>query len=819
MTYKFNQIPIELKNTPHWILWRSELREGKKTKVPYQINGEMAQSNNKRSWSTFPTIIKFFEKGGYDGIGFMFSKDDPFIGIDIDHCVSEGALTELAEDVIETVQSYTEYSPSGEGIHIIAKGKLPLKGPGTGRKNPTLGLEVYRHGRYFTFTGDCLDNVPVQERTEEFKVLFKKYLEEKPKPVPKTTVAVEREDISNLTNAQLWEKMFNSKNGASIQSLFQGHLINGDHSSTDMALCNHLAFWTDKDPIKMDDMFRESSLIREKWDKPHSSDGRTYGQMTIDTAILATPSTISDFEPQQEKPYEIYISDDSQGIEDTEEIIDKVPNFHLTELGNAERIVYYHGDNIRYCNELEWLIWNGKQWKEDSKRKIEAITAKTLRGLYTESAAEEDKYRSKQFHDWAKKCEKRAIRINSILDVRPMVSVRKQDLDSHKFLFNCENGVVDLKTGELLQHDRDLLLTKISPIPYKKDAECPNWISFLASIFLTPDNKPDYEVIDFLQKAIGYSLTGVTKEQVMFFLFGNGRNGKSTFINTIQDLLGDYGKQTNSDTFIKKRNDSGINNDVARLDGARFVSAVESEEGQQLSEALVKQITGGEKMSARFLRQEYFEFTPEFKVFFTTNHKPIIKGSDEGIWRRIKLIPFTVTIPKDKIDYDLPDKLSKEMPGILKWAVDGCLKWQVEGLKEPKAVMEATASYREDMDILGPFLEENCTIQVNSKIEAKSLYENYTKWCYQNNELELKNRVFYRQLEIRGFKKEKGAKNKTFIHGITFNQYVGAGLFQDNESEIDGKSQKDDGKGYQGVTGGLSESNPNNVTSINRKKL
>lgn len=796
MTYKFNNIPTELKNTPHWILWRSEKREGKPTKVPYQINGEMAQSNNKRSWSTFPTIIKFFEKGGYDGIGFMFSKDDPFIGIDIDHCVSEGALTELAEEIIEMLQSYTEYSPSGEGIHIIAKGTLPLRGPGTGRKNIELGLEVYRHGRYFTFTGDSLGDASVEDRTDEFKTLFDKYLKEKPKPEPKKREAVDREDFKNLSNSELWERMFSSKNGENIKDLFQGMLINDDHSSTDMALCNHLAFWTDKDAEKMDSMFRESNLIREKWDKPHSSDGRTYGQMTIDTAIVSTPSTISDYEPPEEKKYEIYISDEQYVIEDTEEIIDKAPSFHLTELGNAERIVYHHGEDIRYCNELEWLIWNGKQWQEDSKRKIEALTAKTLRGLYTEAKAEEDKYKAKLLNDWAKKCERRSIRINSIMDVRPMVSVRKKDFDSHSFLFNCDNGVIDLKTGELLPHDRELLLTKISPIPYKKNADCPNWITFLESIFLTEAGDPDHEIIDFLQRAVGYSLTGETKEQVMFFLFGNGRNGKSTFINIIQDLIGDYGRQTSSETFLKKKNDGGINNDVARLDGARFVSAVESEEGQQLSEALVKQITGGEKMSARFLRQEYFEFTPEFKVFFTTNHKPIIKNNDEGIWRRVKLIPFTVTIPEDKIDYDLPKKLKSEMTGILNWAVEGCLKWQQNGLGESKAIKQATSEYREDMDILGPFFEEVCVIHPSAKIEAKRIYESYKKWCYSNDELELKNRPFYRQLETRGFKKKRGTANKFYFHGI--------GLV----SEQSYLKLNDDSK-----------SNSDKVTSINRKKL
>ena len=809
--YEFKNIPQELKNAPQWILWRSEERDGKKTKVPYQIDGSMAQSSNKRTWSTFPTVLKFYNDRDYDGIGFMFSKDDPFIGIDIDHCVEDGVLSPFAEEIVQAISSYTEYSPSGKGVHIITKGKIPLRGPGTGRKNPELGLEVYRHGRYFTFTGNSLGIGAVEERTDELKELFEKYLKDKKEESkPSNPPAASSRDMSNLSNKEIWERMFNSKNGKSIQDLFNGHLINDDHSATDMALCNHLAFWTDKDPAKMDSMFRESGLFREKWDRQHSSDGATYGEMTIAAAVYSTHTTISDLlEEQQEQPYEIYISHpENSQVEDTEEIIDTPPAFHLTELGNAERVVYYHGKNIRYCNELDWLIWNGKRWEEDSKRKIEAITAKTLRALYGEAKATEDKFRKKQLNDWAKKCERRNIRMNTILDVRPMVSVRKQELDSHKYLLNCDNGVIDLKTGELLPHDRDLLFTKISPISYQTDADCPNWKTFLESIFIDDQGTPNYEIIDFMQKAIGYSLTGDTTEQVMFFLFGNGRNGKSTFINTVQHLFGDYGRQTNSDTFIKKKNDSAINNDIARLDGARFVSAVESEEGQQLSESLVKQITGGEKMSARFLRQEYFEFTPEFKVFFTTNHKPIVKGSDEGIWRRIRLIPFTVTIPKEKVDKKLPQKLAAEMPGILRWAVEGCLKWQKEGLGEPEAIRKATEGYRDDMDILGPFLDERCVIHSAVKIEAKELYKEYKDWCYENDDVELKNRAFYRQLEIRGFKKAKGAKNKTFIHGITLNQYAGGSFLKNN-----------DGRVTEGVTEITSKGNPDKVTSINRKKL
>lgn len=772
MKYNFSNIPEELQMVPHWILWRVEERDGKKTKVPYQITGEWAQSNNKRTWSTFYTAVKAYQKGGYDGIGFMFSKDDPYIGIDIDHCMNGEEFSPLADEIIEMMDSYTELSPSGNGVHIIVKGELPIQ-KGTGRKNPEIGLEIYRYGRYFTFTGNSQNVYEIVERTDELALLFKKYFEDK-KP-EKKTVTNTFSHISNLSNSELWEKMFNSRNGQNIRSLFEGNLINDDHSSTDLALCNHLAFWTNKDAAKMDSMFRESALMRDKWDEQRGE--QTYGEMTIQNAIDNTTNTVADAEADS---YQVII-----GSEDEFKESEKKPFFRLSELGNAERLVYHHGKNIKYCNELEWLIWNGKRWEQDVTKKIETLAAQTFRKLYeSESEAE---------RGWAKKCEKRSIRMNSILDARPMVAVKKSEFDSHKFLFNCGNGVIDLKTGELLPHDRKYMLTKISNIDYDLNAECPNWIRFMESIFKDQDGETNYEIIDFLQKAIGYTLTGDTSEQVMFFLYGTGRNGKSTFINTIQNLLGDYGRQTNSDTFIKKKNDNAVNNDIARLDGARFVSAVESEEGQQLSESLVKQVTGGEKISARFLRQEFFEFVPEFKVFFTTNHMPIVRNNDNGIWRRIRLIPFTVTIPKDQVDKDLPKKLEKEMPGILNWAVKGCLKWQKEGLGEPAAVMKATDEYREDMDILGPYINENCIINPMAKVESRLLYDDYKKWCYQNDELELKNRSFYRQLVTRGFKKERGTANKIFFYGI--------GLKKE-QSYLSN-----------------SFSNSDKVTGINRKKL
>lgn len=760
--YNFNEIPAELKALPQWILWRFEERGGKKTKVPYQPDGEMAQANNRRTWSTFATAVKFYMNNEYDGIGFVFSRQDNYIGIDIDKCVVEEKTNTFAAEIIDTLDSYTEFSPSGTGIHIIIKGSLPQSVMGTGRKNVKHGLEIYSYGRYFTFTGNRENsNDVVYDRTDELAEVFEKYFDDSDIQGRVNLAEFEKDEIKH-SNEQLWQMMFRSKNGDEIRSLYNGNLINDDHSASDLALCNHLAFWTGKSATRMDTMFRESSLMRDKWDVIHFTDtNETYGERTIATAISTTTSTILDNMQEYE---EFSFNVTGEDVDDNAAEEKPKKKFRLTELGNAERIAYQYGHVIKYVSDMGWLIWDGKRWKIDNKKEIERITAKVLRSLYKSEDEAETK--------WARMCERRNIRMNSIKDLMPLVPAEREEFDTHKYLFNVSNGIVDLKTGKLQPHDRNLKITKIANVEFVENAECPEWLHFLESIF-----QGDKELIEYMQRLIGYSLTGEISEQIMIFLIGGGSNGKSTFINTIKDLMGEYGKQAKSDTFIKKK-ETGANNDIARLVGSRFVSAIESEDGEQLSEAFVKQITGGEPVLARFLRQEYFEFIPEFKVFFTTNHKPVIKGVDEGIWRRIRLIPFNLQLPKGKRDKKLPEKLSLEMPGILNWAIQGCLKWQKLGLNDPAVVMKATGDYKEEMDIIGPFILERCFKSPTVQIKAKELYEVYTNWCYQNGEFALKNRAFYRVLETQGFKRERGSRNEYFVHGITLQERKGASAQQ-----------------------------------------
>jgi putative DNA primase/helicase len=272
------------------------------------------------------------------------------------------------------------------------------------------------------------------------------------------------------------------------------------------------------------------------------------------------------------------------------------------------------------------------------------------------------------------------------------------------------------------------------------------------------------DIIGFLKRAVGYSMTGDITERSIFLLHGIGSNGKSTFINAISNILGDYGQSASFTSFISKKN-TYIPNDIARMQGKRFISSLESEEGTQFSEALIKQLTGGDTITARFLNREFFDFKPQFKLWLAANHKPTIKGTDNAIWLRIKLIPFDVIIPEFEQDRYLGDKLEKELPGILNWAVAGCLEWQKEGLKVPEGVSFATQNYREEMDILGIYIKERCIVNPMVSASSHDLFNDYKMWCEESREKALTQNRFGRKMTERGFVIDRST-SKRFRKGI-----------------------------------------------------
>lgn len=441
----------------------------------------------------------------------------------------------------------------------------------------------------------------------------------------------------------------------------------------------------------------------------------------------------------------------------------KSEGFNLTDLGNARRFIAQHGQDIRYCYAWgKWLLWNGTRWIKDDTGGIYRKAKETVARIYSEAANATDSEERKALGKHAARSESEA-RIKAMVSLTESehgVPVIPSELDGDPWLLNCLSGTVSLRTGELLPHRREDLITKLVPVTFDMEADCPTWISFLHSIFHDNNN-----LITFIQKALGYALTGDTREQVIFFFYGAGANGKSTLIDVILSLLGDYALQTPTETLMLTDRGS-ISNDIARLKGSRFVSAVEAGEGRRMAEVLVKQLTGGDTISARFLHQEFFDFKPTCKIFLATNHRPVIKGTDHGIWRRIRLIPFTVTIPEEEQDKNLLDKLKAELPGILAWVARGCMGWQELGLGMPEEVKAATEGYRAEMDVVAGFIEECCHIAPYASVQASAIYETYRKWCIENGEDAQNQRKFGSALTERGFKRERGTGGRHFWKGL-----------------------------------------------------
>lgn len=434
----------------------------------------------------------------------------------------------------------------------------------------------------------------------------------------------------------------------------------------------------------------------------------------------------------------------------------------LTDTGNADRLVHDHGLDLRYCKEWgKWLVWDGSRWQEDRTGEVDRRAKATVLGIYGEASRASDRGQRASLADHAKRSES-LHRLRATVELAKngeTVAATPEQFDTNPYLLNCRNGTIDLRTGELREHRREDLITKLAPVTYDREAEAPTWDGFLETVV------PDRETRSYLQRAIGYSLTGDTTEQVMFVLYGSGANGKSTFLETIRSLLGDYALQADSTTLMMKGND-GVRNDIARLVGSRFVSSAEVEDGRRLSEVTVKQLTGGDTITARYLYKEGFEFKPECKFFLAVNHKPQIRGTDNGIWRRVMLVPFTVTVAEEDQDRHLAEKLRAELPGILAWAVRGCGEWQSHRLGLPPAIKEATGEYRAEMDVLGAFLRDCCIERAGVKAKTKDLYAAYTKWCQENGEDILPQRTLGIKLKERGLQNRRGAEGNFVWWGI-----------------------------------------------------
>src|SRR5215207_10016857 len=420
-----------------------------------------------------------------------------------------------------------------------------------------------------------------------------------------------------------------------------------------------------------------------------------------------------------------------------------------TDLGNAERFVDAHRDRVLWCPARKsFLFWDGKRYAWDERGEVVKLAHLTSRSIFHEAAYTEDEDEQKKIAGFAA-VSQNTTRIRAMLtEAKPYLAVGMEELDRNPWLVNCQNGTLDLRTGKLKDHDPADRITKIVPVEYHPEASCPRFLRFLKETLV------DDAVIKFVKRYSGYTLTGITRERLLAILHGFGKNGKTTLVELLQDVMGDYATNTDTETLLMKRY-QGVSNDVAALKGARFVSAAEVEQGRRLAESKVKQLTGRDTVTARYLFGEPFNFRPEFKLWLSTNNKPVIQGTDDAIWDRIRLIPFTQRFDGGRQDPKLPEKLRCELAGVLAWMVEGCLEWQEHGLGEPKAVRDATDQYRNEMDTLAAFLDEECVIAASCKVLAERLYQTYAMWCDDAGEKPETQKVFGMRLRERGFTSDK----------------------------------------------------------------
>lgn len=417
--------------------------------------------------------------------------------------------------------------------------------------------------------------------------------------------------------------------------------------------------------------------------------------------------------------------------------------YNLTDLGNSERFVRDHGEGVRYCYPWSsWLVWTGVRWERDDSGKIHRLAKETVRGIYKEASEAGDEDRRKALAKHAARSEG-ADKIKAMLELaKSEVPVAPDELDDDRWLLNAPNGTVDLRTGILRDHRRGDLITKSVGCEYDPAAEAPMWAATLERAL------PSEALREFFKKLSGYALSGDVSEHILAVLYGTGANGKSTILNALLAAVHDYGMQAAPDLLVAKKGSHPT--EVADLFGMRLVASIEVEDGRRLAESLVKQLTGGDKVRARRMRQDFWQFEPTHKVFMAVNHKPEVRGTDTAIWRRLRLIPFEQTVPPAEQDKQLPQKLEAEMVGILRWAVEGCLKWQREGLQAPEEVRKATGQYRSEMDVIGAFLQDECEIGPGHKEPFTTLYKRYEEWCEEGGERAETRRKFNARLKERG---------------------------------------------------------------------
>ena len=786
-------VPDVLRQADRWCVWRREPdKGGKLTKKPMQASWPTRglSKTTPAQWRPFETAVKAYQATkGIDGIGFICGGG--FVALDFDECCDD-VTREIRPDVaelLERMNTYAEYSPSGRGVRAFLKGELP----GENVISKAAGYELYAEGAYVTVTGFRVRGTPdtvaaggaflnelyakakaAQAEAKERRQAERKAAKGQAAETEATGLRQKPVQMSGrpagggLSDDELLELARSSSVGSEVAKLLDGNW-DGYHSQSEaeLALANHLAFYAGPNGQgQVERIMQASGMQRDKFDGQRGK-GRTYLSLTVSTAFDGRTDFYSGKATGKKKKAEVVVALPN-GMPSTGPA-DLNDSSTLTDVGLARRLVLEANGKLRYVREWRaWLAWTGKHWHHDDGLSAAHVAKQVSDRLWRE-LAELPPERRGQVLTFVKAASS-ARGIESAVKLarsEPQVVVTADELNRPAYLLNLANGTLDLAAAELRPHSPGDLLTHMAGTSFDAKASAPTWRKFVADV-----TNGDNDLAAFLQRSCGLALSADVSEQVLWLHYGEGRNGKSTMLNVLTELLGTYaGPAPLEMLLVRGRHAKEVETQFAALAGKRLVTTVEADNGVRFSEATVKLLTGGDTVLARRLYEDAWPVRPSWKLHVAANHKPVVRGTDEGIWRRLMLTPWLRRFEGQADDKRLKEKLLAELPGILNWCLAGFIQWKEQGgLRPPENVLAATKEYRGENDVLGIWLTECCVREANAVAEAKALYGSFRDWCEDRGEHAMTATAFGTQLERLGFAGDRPSagrwRNKTVRKGI-----------------------------------------------------
>ncbi len=774
---RINTIPEGLKSHP-WAVWIAEPRNeqpGKYGKAPRNpVSGIKVGANDPRAFGTFDQAIYALSTGKYSGLGVLLTSADDLVGIDIDSFETTLAANPAVKAWVTKCRKaggYCELSPSGKGLRLFMRGKLP----GKGRKNGS--LEIYDDARFLTVTGKTAKGcsgqlIQGQALIDEFLTFLPEEQHTTNREIAIGSASADPAQVEQLVaiisekHSQLWSGDWQGKAVTGEGNLANlGRVSYPSQSEADFAMCGHIC----REAIHVevaDDALADTTL------QVFEQSGLYRPDKHRQIEEYAIPKIVAEVLAQR-----TMVLQQAEAIVQTDEGEELVSHEVGDILAGKQFASVLRGRMLYVAQAKRWLRWDGTRWGwcgcGEDMAAAKLVAGRILVHASKLFAAEHDAPRNKKLMGFAMKLQNLA-HLEAMLKLaqsEPSMAVGSvTELDADPWVLGVRNGVVNLKDGGLLAPDPTMLITRQAAAEYHDDAQCPRWLAFLNQVF-----DGDADTIGFVQRALGYTLTGTTTEEVLFICYGFGANGKSVFGNVVGHILGDYSQVAPPSLLtVRREGDAGPRNDIARLCGARLSQINELQQGDRLDEQVVKMLAGREAMSARYLYGEFFDFWPTAKPWLRTNHRPIVTGEDDGIWRRLMLIPFKRKFPEKERDPWLESKLLEERDGILAWMVQGCLDWKRNGGLKPSAlVRRESAGYRKESDLLGEFLSDKTQEEPDARIEQAKLYANWRFWNEENGTRAGSKASFSRKLSERGFG-EARSNGQRYYAGLSLAAATGA---------------------------------------------